>query len=128
MGGRGFEAGSQAREHRVRIVAFAVHQLVHTTLQTVAQRLEHDGGESRGDQRDDQAPLHLQHRAKPTYHQHVENDYAGGQDAVDEGAVDDEVYVEEVVAQDCDTYGEGDEEHERVGDRLPGQVREQCAR
>ena len=57
-----FQALSEARDHGVRVVALTVHQRVHAALQTVAQRREDHGYESRGEQQDEKTGLYLQKR------------------------------------------------------------------
>ena len=45
---RGLQPSAEARENRHRLVAFAVHQTVHSALKPLAQWLEQDGDQAGG--------------------------------------------------------------------------------
>jgi hypothetical protein len=66
------------------------------------------------DEGEDQVPAHLQELAQRADDEHVEGDDAGREGAIDQRAVDDEVYAPQVPAQDREAYGQWDEEHPRV--------------
>ncbi len=114
---RGLQTLPETGDHRVRVVPLAVHQAVHATLQTVPQGREEYGDEARGDERDGEVVLDSEQHAEVAYYQHVKSYDAGGQCTVDEGAVDDEVYVEQAVAQDRNADGERDEQQDYAGGR-----------
>ena len=68
----------------------------------------------------------MEQRTKVTHDEHIDADYAAAQGAVDEGAVDDQVYVPQPVAQDRHTERERNEKHKavhaRVGDEISKDV------
>jgi hypothetical protein len=119
---------TEAREDRVGFVTLSVHQAIDTSLQAMAQGGEHDRHEAGGRERDQQVAPHLQERRESAHRQNVEPDDARREGTVDEGAVYDEVYVEQVVAQDGDADAQGDEQQSTCHDQLRGQVRDQRAR
>jgi hypothetical protein len=102
---RRLQALPEAGDHRVRVVSIAVHHAVHGPLQTIAYRSEDHGHDARGDEGDVKVALRLEHRAQVADHEHVDADDDGGQSAIDQGAVYEEVYVVEAVAQDRDADG-----------------------
>ena len=93
------------REDRVRVVPLPVHEMVYGALQSLAHGLEEHGDEPRGEDRDQEVSLDPKHGPYAAHHQHVDPDDARGEGGVDDGSVDDEVYVEEPVAQDSDADG-----------------------
>jgi hypothetical protein len=89
-------------------------------LQAVPERREEDRDDPRGEQRDKEVFARLQEHPETSHDQHVETYDANGKHTVDEGAVDDEVHVEEVVAQHGDADRDGDEKHGEIADeRIP---------
>ena len=85
-----FQPLAQAREHRVRVVALAVHQPVDRALQPVAQRLDDHGRQPVASRDTIRLPLRLEQHAQPANDQHVDAGHGRGQGAVDQRAVDQE--------------------------------------
>jgi hypothetical protein len=68
-------------------------------LQTLAQGLEQNGDQAGGDERDQEVATCAKQHAHVADDEDVDAADEGGQGAVDEGAVDNEVYVVEAVLQ-----------------------------
>src|SRR5215204_5532247 len=115
-----------------RVVLLAIEPAIYEGLDAAAQ-----GHEQRGDGEggDDYGQLGLlllacegaEDRLGCRYASEVDQSQGRTQRAVNEGAVDDEVYVIEAVAQDGDTGGDrdrGNDKQERQGDDDPGQSAE----
>jgi hypothetical protein len=62
------------------------------------RRLEENGHESRGQERDGNVALGLEEGSKGYHREHIDPDNAGGESSVDEGAVYEGVYLVEPVA------------------------------
>ena len=123
-GRRHLEATSQAGNRRRRIVALAVEQVVDGALQPVAQRVEHERHQPRGDDRGADSHLLAQERPRERDHDCVGAHDAGRQCAVEQCAIDDDVDLVQPVAQDRDARDDrqGDEAEdarrpEEVGER-----------
>lgn len=95
----GFQAFPEARDHAVRFVPLAIHQAVDVALEPIAQRLEEDRYDAGGDEGDRQVAAGLENGAEVADDEDVDGDDDGGQGEVDQGSVDDQVYVVEAVAQ-----------------------------
>src|SRR5919107_3952785 len=72
----------------------------------VAKWLEDDGDQPGGRKRDGEVALGIKQRSEPSHQQRVEPDNARTQRPVDEGAFDDDVDVEQPIAQDGVAHGE----------------------
>ena len=83
-----------------RLVALAVHEPVHRSLEHVAQRQRHERGEAGGQQRDPIPVLRAGDRAEQRHRDGVAGDHPERQAAVDERPVDDDLDVEQPVEQD----------------------------
>ena len=115
VGGEGgFQPLTQAGYHRIGLVALPVHEMVDGLLQPAAQRSEHQGNQTHGQQRDHEVPADLHHHSHGAHDEDIETDDAGGEGSVDQGALDDEVDVEEMVAQHRDADGQRYEQHDQV--------------
>src|SRR5260370_18284859 len=96
-GKRRLQALTQAREHCIRVVALAIHQAIDHPLEPGAQRLKEDRDEARSKQGDKEIPRRMQQRAQDAYHEDIHTYHNGGEDTIDQGAVDDDVGIEEAV-------------------------------
>ncbi len=83
-------------------VALAIHQAIYEALETLAQRLKEYGDEARCQQRDEQVATCLQDLTKQDDDHYVDANDTGGEHAIDQRAVDDNVDIPQVGAQDSD--------------------------
>ena len=111
-----FESAAELRDDHIRLVALPIGQAVHATLEPAAQGLEEDGDHACRQQRDQEVHARLEERAGPTDDQRIEADDDGGERAIDQRAIDDEVNVVEAILQD----GEPSSEREK-GERDGGE-------
>ena len=101
----------EVREDLVGSGPLAVDQPVGQALDPLPYRLERDRHHRRGDDRQGQARpcAVLRQRPDADHDRHVHAGDEDGQRPVDEGLVDDDVDVVEVVPEDGDTDGHGDQ-------------------
>ena len=92
--------------------------MVDGSLQPAAQRGEHHRDQPNGHERDDDVPADLHDRAQEPDKKDVDSDDAGGQCSVDQGAIDHQVDVEEMVAQHRDADRHRHEQHDEVEARV----------
>ena len=91
-------------------------------MQTVTQRGEQDRHHPGGDEGDGEAAAGLEEGAEVADGQYVDRDNGRRQGALDEGAIDEEVYVPQAVAQDRHADTERDQRDETVDQRVPDQL------
>ncbi len=101
---------AQAGEHGVRIVTLAVHELIDAALEPLTHGVEGHGHQPGCDQGDDQVPGRLKEEPQAAHRHNVDQDHAQGQTAIDQRAVDDDVDVPELVAEDGNGDGRGQNE------------------
>ena len=77
-------------------------QAVHSALEPAAQRLEEEGDDASGDERDQQIAFGAEERAQVAHHEHIDAHHADGQGAVDERAVNQNVDIIQTVSEDGD--------------------------
>jgi hypothetical protein len=107
----------QRPHQRLRVVPRAVGEAVDPALDRLPQRLEghgHHGG--RGPGQPARAAL-VQHGADARDHQHVDAGHHGGEQRVEQGPVDQEVYLVEPVLEDREAHGHGQRRHGEGEDR-----------
>ena len=97
-GNGGLQASSQAREHRIRVVALAVHQAIHTALKPLAQGSEEDGHHPVATSETSEICTCLEEHAQGYHDQGVERYHDGAKGTVDQRAIDDDIDVPQPVA------------------------------
>ena len=120
----------ELRENLVRGGPLSVHEPVGEPPAPVPDRLEGDGHDRRGQDRQADVALRADDRADPHHDPHVDRGDDRGQGEVDEGLVDDHVDLVEAVAEDRQGCRRGDQEGEPeaegAGEHHIGQHRAQA--
>ena len=106
MDGIGFTDGlSHALHDRLGVAAVAVQEAIGDTLQELAERCEGNGHRRRRQQRLGSPEVVTDQRGGSLHHSDVEPDERHGQRGEHQRAIDDDVDVEQVVAEHCDGDG-----------------------